>query len=583
MDLLHTFGASDGSQRRWSPTHDRSAIAYFVKVPGPLDEAVQVCRVRIIGVGVLFALALLLLVMRLFDVSILNHKSQAEMVREQSDQAVTPVLARADLVDRDGRLLATNLRTSSVYANPRLIEQANEVAAKLVKIFPDLNQKKIAKSLASKRGFVWIKRNITPDQQFAVNALGVPGINFQTEEQRVYPHGRLLSHVLGYVDVDNKGIAGLEKTMNSALIDPERAGDPLALSIDIRVQHALHETLSEGMQRFKAKSAAGIVMDAYSGEIMGMVSLPDFDPHQAGSADKDAKFNRTTLGVYEMGSTFKSFTMAMALDSGLVELQDSFDATHPIQYANYTIRDDHPQNRWLNVSEIFKHSSNIGTVHIAERIGKERQLEYFKRLGLTDIVDVELSERTAPLLPSPWREVNMMTASFGHGIAVSPLHMVRANAALINGGILPHPTLIKNSNPDIAGEDRVLKTSTSLQMRHLMRMAVRDGTGRKSDVVGYPVGGKTGTAEKASAGGYAKKRLVSSFAGAFPMNNPRYVTLVLLDEPQGTVKTHGFASAGWTAAPLTGALVERIAPMLGIEPLDVPEAPLVQEIHYVPQ
>ena len=340
----------------------------------------------------------------------------------------------------------------------------------------------------------------------------------------------------------------------------------------------MHAELSAAMETFQAKAAAGLILDVNSGELLSMVSLPDFDPHNSNAASDFAKFNRNTLGVYEMGSTFKSFTVANALDDGVVKLTDGFDATKPIKRARFMIRDSHPEARWLTVSEIYMHSSNIGTVQIADAVGVQRQQEFLSRLGLMDSLQVELPERASPLLPASWSGISSATVSFGHGMAVTPLHLARATAALVNGGVLQPVTLLKQGNGQVPQGTRVISERTSQDMRRLMRKVVEKGTGRKADVQGYLVGGKTGTAEKASAGGYDRDAMLSSFVSAFPMNDPKYLVLVVLDEPQGTKETFGYATAGWTAAPVVSRVISRLGPMMGLVP--VPEY-MASEVQYV--
>jgi len=439
---------------------------------------------------------------------------------------------------------------------------------------PELDRQEIEKKLTSGRAFIWLKRHLTPKQQNDVNALGVPGVGFRDDRKRVYPHGNLVAHVLGYTGIDNEGLAGIEKQYDDQLATVNRrsvsvtTGDPLRLSIDVRVQFALQQELSNAVDEFKALGAAGIVLDAVTGEVIAMVSLPDFDPNQARTASPNAMFNRAALGVYEMGSTFKAFTTAMALDVGTVKIGGGYDATKPLRVARFTIRDDHPKKRWLSVPEIFIYSSNIGAAKMAVDVGADRQREFLGRLGLLQRASLELPEVGTPLSPSPWREVNTMTVGFGHGIAVSPVQLTGAMAALMNGGVRIDPTLMARPPMVTPVGTRVMKARTSSIMKRLMRLNVESGTGTKASATGYLVGGKTGTAEKAGAGGYRRKALLSSFIGAFPMNDPRYVVLAVIDEPKGNKKTFGYASGGWTAAPVFGRVVSRIGPLMGVTPVD---------------
>ncbi len=477
-------------------------------------------------------------------------------------------ISRPDIVDRNGVLLATDLPVASVYADPRDVWDAAETARALVSVFPELDAADLERRLKARTGFIWVKRAVSPRQHAAVHALGLPGIGFRSELKRYYPAGRLAAHVLGYVDLDNKGLAGVERSIDGALKDRLEPGAPVALAIDSRAQHVLMDELQATVDQFSAIGAAAIVMDVHTGEIVAMASLPDFDPNDPGDPTTRGHFNFNTLGVFEMGSTFKAFNTAMALDSGRIGLDTIFDARHPIRIGRHTINDFKPKSRMMSVAEIFEHSSNIGSVKMAESLGRDYQRAFLAKLGQLSTLDYELPEpeRGAPLLPRRWGEVEMMTISFGHGIAVSPVHVVTGISALSNGGMLMHPTLLRRDAKAAVEEVRVIRPETSAQMNRLMRLTVEKGTARKADVPGYPVGGKTGTAEKSKGGGYARKALLSSFVGIFPADAPRYAILVMVDEPKGTKETGGYATGGWTAAPATSRIVARIAPLLGLKP-----------------
>jgi len=487
-------------------------------------------------------------------------------------RATKPIYPRAEITDRNGVILATTLRTASLYANPKVMREPVEVAEMLKKVLPDIDEKQTAKRLSSERSFVWVKRHLTPKQQKLVNDLGVPGLEFEPEYKRVYPQANLMAHVLGYVDVDSKGMAGIERGFEEFLRDEDGDGEPLRLSVDMRVQAILREELQASIEEFSAIGGTGVIMDIRSGEIVAMTSLPDFDPHEPGRAKADARFNRATMGVFEMGSTFKTFTMAAALDAGTASMDSSYDATKPIRVARFTINDSHPENRWLSVPEIFAYSSNIGTVKMALDLGTDRQREFMRKLGMLEEVKMEIPESAAPLLPNPWREINTMTISYGHGIAVTPLHLVRAIASIAGSGKLLPVTFVKDAGKP-SGE-QVLDEKNVINIRKLLRLVVEHGTGGKADAAGYRVGGKTGTAEKLGAGGgYKADSKMASFVGVFPVNDPRYAILVMVDEPHGTKKTWGYATGGWVSAPVVGRVVERIGPMLGIRPIyEVQEA-----------
>jgi cell division protein FtsI (penicillin-binding protein 3) len=419
--------------------------------------------------------------------------------------------------------------------------------------------------LSADRSFVWVKRNLTPRQHYAVNRLGIPGLYFQREERRVYPHGPLAAHVLGFTDIDNRGIAGVEQHFDRRLKDDHQ---PLALSIDIRMQHVLREELARAVAEFSALGGGGVILDATSGEILAMVSLPDFDPNAPGVASPEARFNRNTLGVYEMGSVFKIFTTAMALDSGVTSLSGGYDASRPIRVSRYTITDYHPKKRWLSVPEIFMYSSNIGSARMALDVGPERQRDFLGRLGMLKPLALELPELGEPQGPSAWKDLATMTIAFGHGLSVTPMHMAAGVSAIVNGGRLIPTTLTRRDPRQPVAGVQVIRPDTSEAMRRLMRLAVERGTGKNADVPGYRVGGKTGTAEKVAGRRYKHNALFSSFVAAFPIEKPRFVLFIALDEPQATKATHGFATGGWIAAPVAARVIERVAPIAGVAPIE---------------
>nr|WP_240953420.1 penicillin-binding protein 2 [Sneathiella chinensis] len=488
--------------------------------------------------------------------------------------------SRGGIYDRNGQLLAVTLDTVSLFADPRKVPDADAAAKKIVRVLPDLSEATVRSLLSGDRSFVWLKRHLTPKQQYDVNALGIPGLFFRDEERRFYPFGPLISHITGYTDVDNNGIAGVEKYFDDQLSGRDRGqAEPVALSLDVRVQHALRDELSRYMSIFQAIGASGMVMDVKTGEILGMVSLPDFDPNRPSDFSSDSKFNKATLGVYEMGSTFKVFTTAMALDMRSVALSDGYDATEPIRIAGFRIRDDHPKKRWLSVPEIFMYSSNIGTAKMADAIGPKKHKAFLAKLGLLERPAIELPEVGAPILPPRWNTLETMTISFGHGLSVSPLQLSTAVGSMVNGGVYVNPTILKKTGETEVEGKRVISTKTSGVVRRLMRLVVDKGTGRKAAAEGYLVGGKTGTAEKAVNGRYKRNALITSFVSAFPMDNPRYVVFAMLDEPKGNASTHGFRSAGWTTAPIVSRLVSRIGPILGIAPKDEQSESVQKALH----
>lgn len=531
------------------------------RLDGDRKQLIETGRTRLMIAGALFAVAFLAVALRLVDVALFSDSYEPRSARISADERMRT--GRADIVDRNGALLATSLETASLYANPRLVINPEQAAQRLAQTLPDIDAATTLAKLTSERSFVWIKRHLTPQQVHEVIKLGIPGLEFNREERRIYPLGSLAAHVLGFTDIDNKGLAGIERQHDEAM---RTGGGPSRLSIDVRVQHVLETELADAIARHRAIGGAGIVLDADTGEIVGMVSLPDFDPNRPNTIVEDVRFNRATLGVYEMGSTFKIFTTAMALDSGRVDLNGGYDATEPIRISRFVIRDYHAKRRWLSVPEIFMYSSNIASAKMAIDVGVANQRAFLAKLGMLEASPVELPEVGAPLVPQRWREINAMTIAFGHGLAISPLQLVSGTAAVVNGGILHAPTILKRDGP-VEGV-RVVSERTSERMRRLMRLVVEKGTGKAANAEGYLVGGKTGTAEKTLGRRYSKKALMSSFIGAFPMNKPRYVVYVMLDEPQGTKETHGYATGGWVAAPAVRKIVTRIAPMLGVAPVD---------------
>lgn len=480
--------------------------------------------------------------------------------------AAIPVMAetpRGDLVDRNGQVLATSLETWSLFADPHLVWDARETAEALVTVLPDLDVDDLTADLSSRRRFVWVQRNLTPRQRQAVFSLGMPGLEFRTEPRRVYPRGRLAAHAVGHTNRDMLGLAGAEQAFNSALAND--GGRPVALSIDMGVQFHVDEVLRRYMAEFQAIAATGIVMDVNTGEVLSLVSLPDFDPNQAGSAHPDERLDRALQARYEMGSTFKAFTVALALETGIASPGETFDATAPLQIGGYTIEDFHAENRALTLEEIFTHSSNIGSSRIALEAGADAQRDLLQRLRLLERAPIELAESATPLLPQRWGPTETATISYGHGIAVSPLAVASAFAAIANGGVYVRPTLRPVRRSETVTGERVLAPAVAQGVLDLMREVVENGTGGRANSPGFRVAGKTGTAEKPGRGGYDEDRLISSFSAIFPYDDPQYVVLVLLDEPQGNASTYGYATAGWTAAPAAGEIITRIASILGVE------------------
>ncbi len=485
---------------------------------------------------------------------------------------------RAMITDRNGQILAISLPVSSLYANPKEMIDPADVAHKLVGVLPRLNEDVVRTRLSEAKQFVYLARQITPREQLAINALGIPGIYFQGGEKRRYPQGRVAAQVLGGVDVDSHGIAGVEKFFDDRLReDPE----PLRLSLDVRVQAVLRDELAKAMDEFTAIGACGIVMDVRTGEIIAMVSLPDYDANDAAKAPPEERFNRAVTGMYEPGSTFKLQTAGMALDSGAAQLWNSYDAAHDIKIGRFTITDFEGKHRFLELPEVLAYSSNLGAAHIAQSVGSERQRAWLGNMGMFERIGVELPEAGRPIFPSVanWGEAANLTIGFGHGIAVSPLHVVRGTAALANGGVVLRPTLLAQEPNSVPRSGiRVMQQQTSDTIRKLMRLVVTDGYGKPADIPGYFVGGKTGTAEKVGGHVYRKHANVSAFMSVFPMNAPHYAVYFMLDEPHGNKSTGGFSTAGAVSAPAAGRVIAKIAPMLGLLPDTEHMAEINQEL-----
>jgi cell division protein FtsI (penicillin-binding protein 3) len=494
-----------------------------------------------------------------------------------------PHARRAMITDRNGEVLALSLPTASVIADPRLILDAADAAHKLRSVLPEIDETAVANKLRDPaKKFVFVGRQITPRQELAINSLGIPGIDFQRTEKRRYPLGRMAAQVLGGVDVDSHGIAGVERHFDERLMTDAA---PLRLSLDVRVEAVVREELSAAMGEFQAVGGAGIVMDVHTGEVIAMVSLPDFDINEPRGAAPDARFNRAVTGVYEPGSTFKLQTVSMALDSGLVHIWNGFDASAPIRIGRFTINDFEGKHRWLAVPEIIAYSSNIGAARMAEATGTLAQRAWMQKMGMMSRTGIELPETAATLFPPPsnWKEAATLTIGFGHGIAVTPLHVVVGTAAVANGGVLLRPTLLAQDSDDLRGNGaRVMQQGTSDTVRKLMRLVVTDGYGKSAEVPGYFVGGKTGTAEKIEGHGYNKKSNVAAFMSVFPMNAPRYAVYMMLDAPHANAATHGYATAGWVVAPAAGKVIARVAPMLGMLPETDPAAAAIQASLAIP-
>jgi cell division protein FtsI (penicillin-binding protein 3) len=523
---------------------------------------VATARGRTLLLSLMFCVGFAGLSGRAIQIGLFRHVDEAATAARAD---ASPPSKRADIVDRNGQLLATSLVAHSLYADPKRIWDPVETAKALRTVFPDLNEAELITKLSSKSRFEWLKRRLTPKQKQAVWALAQPGLEFVEESDRVYPMGRLAGHVIGSMQPNGKGINGMERAMNDRLM----TGDgivPVKLSIDARIQYLVETELAREASSQRAIGGAGIVMDVRTGEVIASASWPFMDPNKPETNSPNEQNNRVTNSRYEMGSTFKVFTVAIGLEDKVITPDTTFDARAPMRIGEETIHDFHGQNKMLSVVEILSHSSNIGTVRIARSVGAQRVKEFFNRIGLMEAAGGELAESARPILPGRWSDISAATASFGHGIAVSPMAVAAAYGAISNGGNYVRPTFLARGEGAPISSRRVLSAPTSTTIVDLMRKVVTEGTGRRADALGYLVAGKTGTGEKAGPNGYDANRRVSSFAGVFPSNDPRYAILILLDEPKGSASTGGVATAGMTAAPSVARIVERAAPLLGIAP-----------------
>lgn len=486
---------------------------------------------------------------------------------------------RPALLDRNGSPLAIDIQVPSLFAEPRRIIDVDEAVEALSVEFPTMDRKWLRERLDGDEGFVWLKRELTPQQKERILRLGIPGIDFVSESRRFYPGGNVAAHILGAVNVDNVGIAGLERHLDQrevALLQDlgfarDRSLQPVELSIDLRVQYAMHRELVDALERYQAIAAAGVMMNVKTGEIVALVSLPDFDPNMPAGALEEGRINRITAGKFELGSTLKPITAAAALDSGLVQITDEFDATKPVQFGRFRIGDFHAKKRVLSLPEVIKYSSNIGTIKMMQALGKDRYREFLTSVGMDGAPVIELPEKTQSQIKKKFSEVGAATASFGHGLSVTPLQLLTAYSALVNGGDLITPTLLPRDRiAALANSKKVINERTSDQIRYLLRLNSLEGSGRKASPDGYRVGGKTGTAEKVVDGKYSDDKLLNVFASAFPMDAPQFAMVILVDEPIKEDERSGHTAA-WNAGAVTGRIIERVAPMLGIVPNLDPE------------
>ncbi len=537
-----------------------------IVIEGEKRISASIAQSRLSILGVCFVTAFLLMSLRLIDLSIVQTHilNSSDEALDSSNVAVKEIATRrGDIYDRNGFLIATTIKVPSLYVDPSMVLDAKDLSKKLEVIFPDICHKKLIKTLSANNRFGWLVHEITPAQQQKILEIGDPSLGFKYHYHRVYPQENLFAHMLGYTNRDGLGLSGIERSFNDKLAK----GDDVTLSLDLRLQHAVRRELQKAIDEFRAKAGVGIILDAHSGEVLAGVSLPDFDLNDAGKATPQEMFNRMTLGVYELGSMFKIFSTAALLEIKKVGMDHTFDARKPLKVGWYRIDDYHAQKRILTVPEVFMYSSNIGSALIGKMVGGKALKAFYKDLGLMDTLKFDIKEVGRPITPNPWREDSTMTVSYGHGLSTSPLQMVTAVASVVNGGIAVQPTLLTENaqkHNGMKNEVRVISEDVSQDMRRLMRLVVTQGTGRKANVRGIAIGGKTGTAEKSVNGHYRRDKLISSFVGAFPINDPKYVVMVMVDEPHGNKKSFGYSTAGWVAAPTVARIVKSMASILGI-------------------
>ncbi len=519
---------------------------------------VATAQVRLMILLLLFAAGIALVLARLAYLAVVAEPDRAA--------SASGGMARGDIVDRHGAPLARTIDAWSIGVHPdKVIGDKAALARRLAELMPEQSAAYYHDKLTLDASFTYLKHRALPELVTQVNALGEPGIAFAREPERLYPQTTLAAHALGIVNFDGQGVRGIERHLNDRLTNPALNSEPVALSIDLRVQGALESELGHAMATFEARGAAGLILDVDTGEVMAMTSLPSFNPNKV-SGGEDELRNNVTQSVYELGSTFKPLTMAEAIETGVVpSMAKRYDATAPLPIGRFRISDDHAQNRWLNVPEALVHSSNIVTARIADEMGQARMEHLFRKLGFDTPPDIEI-EKSGPIWPANWGRSTTLTTSYGHGIAITPLHLASAYAAMVNGGVWRPATLLRIEPGEAAAGRRVFSERTSARMRQLMRLVVLEGTGRKGDAPGFRVGAKTGSAERPDAGGYNKRVNVSTFAAAFPMDKPRYVVIAMLDSPKGTADTFGFTTAAWNAAPVVSRVIMRTGPMLGVIP-----------------
>ncbi len=565
-------------ERDATPTRRANRIVAFVRslFETRLDKTPR--RTRWVALAFLLVFGIIIGRLIMFGL-----KPQAEQLARSaaSDQVAA---ARPDILDRNGEVLATDIKVMSIFAEPRRLIDKDEAVELLTAALPDVNAAELRKKLGSRKGFVWVKRAVTPKEQEEVFHLGLPGVGFLPENKRVYPNGPIAAHVLGFANLDGVGISGLEKYIDGqGLSDLNGMGfkvaaddlKPLTTSLDLRATYAVRDELAKGVEKFKAKAGAAAILDVNTGEVIAMASLPDFDPNQPADALDPNKINRLSVGVYEMGSTFKAISIAMALEANKVNLRTSVDARQSLRYGRFTIHDFHAEHRMLTVPEVFYHSSNIGTARMAMMVGVEGHQAFLRKMGQLTRLRTELPESAEPLVPKHWGELNTITIAFGQGLNVAPLQAVMAVGALVNGGLMIKPTFLKRSEEDAKVDaPRVVRPEVSESLRYLMRLNAEIGSARNANIPGYFIGGKTGTADKLVHGHYSQDKVFTTFMAILPADKPKYLFLTLMDEPQAVPGTYGYHTAAWNSGEVTGKIIERVAPLLDMAPqLQLPPLP----------
>lgn len=541
------------------------------------DNSQRSVYIRLTTVAIAFSFFFATLCYRLVHVSLTDdiHKKTHFLAKN---------IIRKEIVDRNNNLLALNIPASSVFANPKHMINIKEDIERLSKAISGIDKKKIIAELENgQKTFVWIKRDLTPQEHQIIHSLGIAGLYFENEERRLYTYGSVGSHIIGYVGRDGRGLAGIEKSYDdflnhNILVKSGEETKPLALTIDIRVQNIVSEELDKAISKSRASGGIGIVADPNTGEIIALVSKPDFDPHNPSKASEDKLFNRASLGIYELGSIMKCITLAVGFDSKTVTLHDAYNLSS-FRVGKFQVKDFNKSEGWNSVANLFRQSSNIGATQIALEIGRDTLKSYYKKLGLLDPISIEIPEKGSPLYPKSgdWSDITLTTMSYGYGISVSPLHFIQAMIPVVNGGYKHNLTLIKTD--DVKAGEQILSKDTSDSMKKLLRLVVEKGSGKKAEVNGYLVGGKTGTANKRSGKGYVNNNRMASFFATMPAIDPKYIVLIVLDEPKPTKDSFGFATAGWNAAPATGNILSRIAALYGMQAYDMNDAEVQEQLN----